>query len=432
VHRVRARSRLPARDRRRVLILVENAPVPFDRRVRQESLALRAAGYEVVVVSPQGSDGDSEPYEVYEGIEIHRFPLREAQRAAGYLREYSAALREIRSLIRRLNADRHFGVVHACNPPDFLLAAAWPLKRQGTRLLFDHHDLSPELYESRYQRKDAFYFALRAAERLAFLAADAVITTNESYRRIAIERGKKRPEEVFVVRNAPDPAQFGPVAPDESAKRGRRHLIAYLGLMGPQDGIDTALRVLALLRTQRDDWHAVFMGDGEVFQEMRQFAEELGLADSVEFTGRVREDRILPILSAADVCISPEPSSPLNDRSTFVKVVEYMAMARPVVAFDLTETRASAGDSALYAPPGDEAAFAACIGTLLDDPEQRRALGECGHARMAGELSWNHSRTQLLRAYAALLDGDHTTSGSSLTPASAASPPTSIPGARSL
>jgi glycosyltransferase involved in cell wall biosynthesis len=404
VGRVRARPRPPERDRRRVLVLVENAPVPFDRRVRQEALALRAAGYEVVVISPQGSDGDSEPYEVYEGIEIHRFPLREAQHAAGYLREYSAALRQIRRLIQRLTSDRHFGVVHACNPPDFLLAAALPLKRQGTRLLFDHHDLSPELYESRYQKKDAVYLALRAAERFAFWTADAVITTNESYRRIAIERGKKRPEKVFVVRNAPDPTQFGPVPPDESVKRGRRHLIAYLGLMGPQDGIDNALRVLSRLRTQREDWHAVFMGHGDVFEEMRQLAEDLGLANFVEFTGRVREDRILPILSAADVCISPEPSNPLNDRSTFVKVVEYMAMARPVVAFDLAETRASAGDSALYAPAGDEVAFADCIATLLDDPEQRRVLGECGHARMAGELSWNHSRTQLLRAYAAVLD----------------------------
>jgi glycosyltransferase involved in cell wall biosynthesis len=403
VRRVRARPRLPERDRRRVLIVVENAPVPFDRRVRQESLALRAAGYEVVVISPEGGGDDSEPYEVYEGIEIHRFPLQEAQRATGYLREYSAALRQIRRLIQRLTFDRQFGVVHACNPPDFLLAAAWPLKRQGTRLLFDHHDLSPELYESRYQKKDAFYYALRAAERFAFSVADAVITTNESYRRIAIERGKRRPDNVFVVRNAPDPTQFGPVAPDESVKRGRQHLIAYLGLMGAQDGIDNALRVLARLRARRDDWHALFMGDGEVFDEMRQFAEELGLADSVEFTGRVRENRILPILSAADVCISPEPSSPLNDRSTFVKVVEYMAMARPVVAFDLPETRASAGDSALYAPPGDEVTFAECIAALLDDPARRRELGECGHARMAGELSWNHSRRQLLRAYAAVL-----------------------------
>jgi glycosyltransferase involved in cell wall biosynthesis len=180
-------------------------------------------------------------------------------------------------------------------------------------------------------------------------------------------------------------------------------LIAYLGLMGPQDGIDTALRVLSLLRAERDDWHAVFMGDGEVFEEMKGLAVALGLEDTVEFTGRVGEDRILPTLSAADVCIAPEPSNPLNDRSTFVKVLEYMAMARPVVAFDLRETRVSAGDAAAYAPPGDEAAFARAIAMLLDDPDKRRELGQCGRKRVNGELGWHHSRKQLLRAYASVL-----------------------------
>jgi glycosyltransferase involved in cell wall biosynthesis len=401
---MQAKLRLPERDRRRVLILVENAPVPLDRRVRQEALALRAAGYEVAVISPQGNQHDSQPYELYEGVEIHRFPHREANHAAGYLREYSGAFVQIRKLIRRLASDRPFGVVQACNPPDFLLMAAWPLKRQGTRLLFDHHDLAPELYETRYGRRDPFYVALRAAERLAFRAADVVITTNESYRRIALERGKKRPEDVFVVRNAPDPAQFRPVEPDESMKRGRPHLITYMGLMAAQDGIDGALRVMAILQAERNDWHAVFMGDGEIFEDMRGLAQDLGVGNFVEFTGLVREDRILPTLSAADVCIAPEPSSPLNDRSTFVKVVEYMAMGCPIVAYDLPETRASAGDAALYAPPGDERAFARCIGALLDDPEQRKVLGERGRERMAGELGWHRSRRELLRAYAAVLD----------------------------
>ena len=276
-------------------------------------------------------------------------------------------------------------------------------QRKGTRLVFDHHDLAPELYEARYGRRDPFYFALRAAERLAFRAADVVITTNESYRRIALERGKQRPEDVFVVRNAPDPAQFRPVEPDESMKRGRPYLITYLGVMAQQDGIDGALRALALLQEERDDWHAVFMGDGEIFEDMRQLAQDLGIGDFVEFTGLVLEDRILPTLSASDVCIAPEPSSPLNDRSTFVKVMEYMAMGCPIVAFDLPETRASAEDAALYAPPGDEQAFARCIATLLNDPEKRRVLGERGRARMAGELSWNKSRHELLRAYATVL-----------------------------
>jgi len=398
-----AGSRLSERERRRALILVENAPVPFDRRVRQEAIALRGAGYEVAVISPQGDEVDVESYELYHGVEIHRFPLRMADRAVAYLREYTSAFGAIRKLVRRLTVERSFGVVQACNPPDFLLAAAWPLKRGGTKLIFDHHDLAPELYEARYGRRGAPYLALRGAERLAFRLADVVITTNESYRAIALERGKKRAEDVFVVRNAPDPEQFRPVEPDESMKRGRPYLIAYLGLMGPQDGIDSALRALALLRDERQDWHAVFMGDGEVYEHMRLLAHNLDLGDLVEFTGRVTEERILPTLSAADVCISPEPSNPLNDRSTFVKVMEYMAMGRAVVAFDLPETRVSAGDAALYAPRGDEGAFARCIARLLDDSELRGALGERGRARMEGELGWHRSREELLRAYASVL-----------------------------
>jgi glycosyltransferase involved in cell wall biosynthesis len=391
------------RDRRRVLIVLENSSMPFDRRVRQEALALRDAGYEVTVISPQGESVDSEPYELFEGVDVYRFPLRMAERAAGYLREYGDAMWRIGKLVRYLSADRPFGVVHACNPPDFLIAVAWPSKRHGTRLIFDHHDLSPELYESRYGRRGAPYLGLRAAERLAFRMADVVITTNESYRAIALERGRKRPNEVFVVRNAPDTEHFRAVTPDNSMKRGRKFLIAYLGLMGRQDGLDAALRALALLRAERDDWHAVFMGDGEAFEEALATAEALSLNGFVEFTGRVREDRILPTLSAADVCLSPEPSNPLNDRSTFVKVMEYMALARPVVAFDLPETRASAGDAALYAPPGDELAFARCVATLLDDDERRLALGEHGRERIATELGWHRSREQLLRAYETLV-----------------------------
>jgi glycosyltransferase involved in cell wall biosynthesis len=399
------RNALSERDRRRVLILVENASVPFDRRVRQESLALREAGYDVEVISPQGAERDRASYDVYEGVKIHRFPARTSGGGpAGYVREYSSALWATHRLLRRLTAARPFAVVHACNPPDFLIGVAWPLKRYGTRLIFDHHDLAPELYESRFGRRGAFHRALLAAERLAFRAADIVITTNESYRQVAIDRGRKRPEEVFVVRNSPDPERFRPVKPDESMKRGRPYLIAYLGLMGPQDGIDCALRVLARLRLERTDWHAVFMGDGDVLDDMRRLANELGLGDSVEFTGRVDDDRILPTLSAADVCIAPEPWNPLNDRSTFNKVLEYMAIGRPVVSFDLSETRVSAGDAALYAASGDEAAFVRCISTLLDDPERRRTLGERGRERMARDLSWKRSRNELLRAYEAVLD----------------------------
>jgi glycosyltransferase involved in cell wall biosynthesis len=385
-------------------MLLENSTAPFDRRVRQEAFALRDASYRVVVISPRGDDYDRERYEVFEGIEIYRYPLRMAAGGAvGYLREYSSALWSTSALMRRLSSKRSFDVVHVCNPPDFLVPLAWSLKRRGARLVFDHHDLAPELYESRFGHRDIFYLALLRLEVLAFRLADVVITTNESYRRIALGRGKKQPGDVFVVRNAPDPDRFRPVAPDESMKKGREFLIAYVGLMGPQDGIDAALRSLALLRRERDDWHAVFMGDGDVLPEMRRLAAQLDVADVVDFTGRVDDARILPVLSAADVCISPEPSNPLNDRSTMVKVMEYMAMGRPVVAFDLPETRVSAAEAALYAPPGDELTFARCIARLLEDRHLRAVLGDRGRDRVQTEIGWHHSKRELLRAYAAVL-----------------------------
>lgn len=387
-----------------VLILVENGSAPSDRRVRHEARTLRDAGYDVVVLSPCGETVDRERFEEWEGIEIHRFPLpTSGGGAAGYLREYSSALWNFARIILRLGWRRRFAVVHACNPPDLLFLVAWPLKLFGVRFVFDHHDLAPELYESKFGRRGAFYHALRLCERLSFLAADVVLATNESYRQIAVGRGRKRPEDVFVVRNGPDTEQFRPGEPDVQLKRGREHLIAYLGLMGPQDGIDSAIRALAHLHRQREDWHAIFMGDGEALDEARALASRVGIADAVEFLGWVGDDDILSVLSTADVCIAPESSSPLNDRSTMIKVLEYMSMARPVVAFDITETRMSAGESALYAPSGDEAAFADRISDLLDQPELRRQLGERGRSRMVDELGWHKSCEALLRAYAAVL-----------------------------
>jgi glycosyltransferase involved in cell wall biosynthesis len=403
---MRRRLPLSEHERRRVLILLENAPAPSDRRVGQESRTLFEAGYEVVVISPSGEVDDREPYEHWHGIEIHRFPLRAAGRGTtGYVREYIGALWKMARLVRRLTSAHRFGIVHACNPPDFLLALALPLRHRGARLVFDHHDLAPELYEARFGKRGLYYRALLVLERFAFAAADVVISTNESYRRVAIERGRKRPSEVFVVRNGPDPEHFRPTPSDDTMKRGRRHLLVYLGTMGPQDGVDLAIRALAHLRLRRADWLAVFMGDGEELERLQTLARDLGLADAVEFLGRVADDRIIPVLSAADVCLAPEPSNPFNDRSTIVKVLEYMAMARPVVAFDLPETRVSAEHAALYAPSGDVAAFAGQIARLLDDPALRTTLGERGRDRVVQELGWHRSRDALLRAYAALSEG---------------------------
>lgn len=385
--------------RGRALILVENLSVPFDRRVWQECEALTRAGYVVTVICPQGTRRDREPFERRDGVDIHRYPLTAAHGGPlGYAREYGTALWRTRRLASRLAAGAPFDIVHACNPPDLLLPAVRMLKRSGTAFLFDHHDLVPELYESRFERgRDLLYRLTLAAERSTFRLADVVVATNESYRQVALTRGGKRPEDVFVVRSAPDLARFVPVAPDDALKRGRPHLIAYLGVMGPQDGVDHALRALARLHERREDWHAVFIGEGDVLPAMQRLAAELGLDGAVEFPGRLPDADVLRILSTADVCLAPDPKNPLNDVSTMNKIVEYMAMSRPVVSYDLVEARVSAGPAALYAT--DEAGFAAAVERLLDDPALRDELGREGRSRVESALSWDHSERELLRAY---------------------------------
>jgi glycosyltransferase involved in cell wall biosynthesis len=388
-------------SRGRTLILVENLSVPFDRRVWQESLSLKRAGFEVVVVCPRGRDRDREPFEVSEGITIHRYRLTSAAGGPlGYVREYAAAFWQTFRLTRRLALEERFDVVHACNPPDFLLVAALFLKRRGTRFIFDHHDLVPELYLSRFRaRRDLLFRFACLLERITFALADVVIATNDSYRAIALTRGRKRPEDVFVVRSAPDLARFRPRDEDVRLKRGKRHLIAYLGVMGPQDGVDHALRALAALRKRRQDWHAVFVGDGDARPAMLDLSDELGLGGDVEFTGRIPDDELLRILGTADVCLAPDPKNPLNDLSTMNKIVEYMAMSRPIVSYDLVEARVSAADSAVYAMPNDELSFAAAIADLFDDPDRRARMGAAGRARIERDLSWQRSEEALLAAY---------------------------------
>ncbi|MFI7701645.1 glycosyltransferase family 4 protein [Nonomuraea sp. NPDC049480] len=386
----------------RALILVENLSVPLDRRVWQESRALHEAGWEVHVICPRGAKQDTEPEVVIDGIHIHRYPLQAATGGpGGYLREYGSALWHTFRLARRLG---RFDVVHGCNPPDLFFLVARAMRGKGTRFVFDQHDLVPELYLSRFSRgEDLLYRAVCRLERMTYRAAHVVIATNESYREVALTRGGKRPEEVFVVRSAPVVERFHQVPQDESVRRGKPYLLCYLGVMGPQDGVDYALRSLARLRDEhgRADWHAVFIGGGDTFDAMVALSRELGLADCVEFTGRIPDEDLMRYLSTADVCLSPDPLNPLNDVSTMNKVMEYMAMARPIVSFELREARVSAGEAAVYAPANDESEFAKLIVRLLDDPDERRRMGEIGRERVAGPLSWEHSKAALLAAYEA-------------------------------
>lgn len=388
----------------RTLLISENASVPSDRRVWNECRTLAHAGWEVVVICPRV--GDDLPYEVLEGVSIHRFTLEPAAGgAAGYLREYAQAAWRVRRLARRLSRERAFDVVHAGNPPDFLLLAARSLRRRGAAFVFDHHDLMPELYRSRFDSGEDWLFrATLALERLAFRLSDVSIATNDSYRRIATQRGGMDPADVFVVRNGPDLRRFGPTAPDPDLRRGRAHLVAYLGVMGPQDGIDHALRALAALRQRRDDWHAVFVGTGDMVEPMHALTTDLGLDDHVEFAGWRGDDDIRRILSTADVCIAPDPPSPLNDCSTMMKIAEYMAMGRPVASYDLTESRVTAGPAALYATPGDPADLGRCLDELLSDAELRDRMGSAGRERTESRLAWHHMEPVLLSAYARALE----------------------------
>ncbi|WP_138734647.1 glycosyltransferase family 4 protein [Modestobacter excelsi] len=387
---------------RHVLVLVENLPVPFDRRVWQESRALTDAGYTVTVICPMGT-GAEEADVTLEGVHVLRYPLRPAQGGPfGFVREYAAAMFHTTRLALRVQRAHPVDVVQACNPPDLLFLVALLLRPRGARFVFDHHDLVPELFVSRFAGGGrALYWATRVLERLTFACADGVIATNESYRAVATGRGGVHPSKVTVVRSGPDLSRFLQRPPDPELRRGKRHLAAYLGVMGPQDGVDYALRALHCLRNDlgRDDVHCIFMGAGDAQQDMIALSEELGLRDMVEFTGRVPDEFVQRCLSTADVCLSPDPKNPLNDVSTMNKVLEYMAMGRPVVSFDLREARVSAGDAAVYAPPDDEAEFAAAIDQLLRDEELRDRMGRRGRQRIETSLSWEHSRRALVEFY---------------------------------
>jgi glycosyltransferase involved in cell wall biosynthesis len=396
-----------ATTQRHILILVENLSVPADRRVWQECCALTEDGFKVTVICPTGTKVDRETEAVIDGVRILRYPLRPSTGGAlGYATEYSSALWNTLRLTMKVRREGRIDAVQACNPPDLFFLIALVLRRAGTRFVFDHHDLVPELFVSRFGNSGRLlYWGTRLAERLTFATANAVISTNQNYRRIAIERGKMASDRVAVVRSAPDLHRFVQREPDVLLRRGKPHLLAYLGVMGPQDGVDYALRSIHLLRNKfgRHDFHCIMMGAGDSLPELQALSEQLGIADIVEFAGWVDDDYIQRCLSTADVCLSPDPMTPFNNVSTMNKVVEYMAMSRAVVSFDLVETRVSADAAAVYVPADDEEAFANAIDDLLDDPDRRRRLGELGRQRVERQLSWDVSRRELIRFYRQVL-----------------------------
>ncbi len=392
---------------RRVLFIVENLPSPFDRRVWQEATTLRDAGYGVAIICPTGKGYESK-HEVIDGIDIYRHNLpTEGSGALGYLVEYTAALFWQFVLAWKVHRKHGFDAIHACNPPDDIFVVGKFYKTFfGKRFLFDHHDINPELYLAKFGRKDFLYKVMLAWERWTFATADVSIATNESYRKIAIERGKMDPEKVFVVRSGPSLERLKILPPNDSLKNGRRFLVGYVGVMGKQEGVHYLLEATkhVVQAINRQDVHFGIVGGGTELDELKTMAKEMGLDDYVTFTGRVPDQEMLEMLNTADVCVNPDVHNEMNDKSTMNKIMEYMALAKPIVQFDLTEGRFSAQDASLYAKRNDPIDMAEKIIELIDDPERRRAMGEFGRNRVVNELEWSYEAPKLLAAYDALFE----------------------------
>jgi glycosyltransferase involved in cell wall biosynthesis len=389
-------------SRVRVLIIVQNLPVPFDRRVWLESQALVAADYDVTVVCPKGK-GDP-GHQVLDGVTIFKYrPYAPGGGALGFVLEYAYSFLATLLLVLRARRVGRFDVLQACNPPDIFWPIAWWLRqRDGSRFVFDHHDLCPELFDSRFP--DGSSLARRgllALEKATFRTADHVVSTNSSYAEIAMRRGGKAPTDVTVVRTGPDGERLRRRAANPACRRGRRHLVAYIGVMGPQDGVDLAVRAAAYVvhELQRSDVSFTFMGSGDSYHDLVALRDELGLQDYLDLPGRVPDETVLDVLSTADLGLSPDPKNPLNDVSTMNKTMEYMAFSLPVVAYDLKETRVSAADAAVYIESGNIAGYAEAIVGLLDDEDRRAAMGRTGRLRIDAELGWPYQREAYVGVY---------------------------------
>ncbi|MBZ9674359.1 glycosyltransferase family 4 protein [Mesorhizobium sp. ES1-1] len=389
---------------RRVLIIVENLPVPFDRRVWSEATTLVKAGYEVSVICPKGK-GATASYEVIDGVHIYRHPLPfDAEGALGYALEYSAALFWEFLLSLKVAWQRGFDVVHACNPPDTIFLIGFFYRLMGKKFVFDHHDINPELYEAKFGRRDFGWKLMLWLERLSFRTADLSIATNESYRDIAITRGGMAPDKVHIVRSGPNLDRVRLMPPDPKWKNGRSFVVGYVGVIGKQEGLDLLLDSIDHLVNvkHRKDIQFVICGGGPELGNIMKETVERGFGDYVTFTGRCPDEILFSALSTADVCVNPDRPSAMNDKSTMNKIMEYMALGKPIVQYDLREGRFSARDSSLYAVCTEPSDFGDKIAQLLDDPERCRLMGEKGRQRVSTELAWSHEAPKLLAAYDAV------------------------------
>ena len=387
-----------------VCIVVENLPVPLDRRVWQEARALRDAGYRVSIICPKGR-GFERSRETLEGIEIRRHRIWEASGPLGYLAEYGWALAAEFFLALKIYARTRFRILQACNPPDTIFLIGIFFKLFGVRFVFDQHDLNPELFEARFQRKGFLYRLVCLAERLTFRTADVSISANESFREVALGRGRISSRRSFVVRSCPALEDCRPQPPRPELKQGRRLMAVYVGVMGPQDGVDLLLESIDHLvkKCGRNDTLFALIGDGTELPKLKKFARQRGLDSFVKFTGPLYGDDLRAYLATADLGVAPDPLNVFNDKLTMNKILEYMAFGLPVVLYPLTEGRRSAGDAALYARPNDPIDFAQQVLKLLDSEALRKELGERGRNRIEESLNWNLEKQALLAAYEAAM-----------------------------
>jgi glycosyltransferase involved in cell wall biosynthesis len=386
---------------KKVLIIVENMSVPMDPRVWKEARSLRAAGYEVSVLCPRTKNA-REGYEFLEGVHIYRHPMvQEGNGHWGYVREYACALFWEVLYSWWIYFRRGFHVIQGCNPPDDIFLVVLPFKLFSVKYVFDHHDVNPELYLSKYGRKDFFYKVQMWLEKSTFRCSDVVISTNNSYREMAMTRGGLSAENIFVVRNGPSPETFKAVPPNPALKNGKRYLVGYVGVMNSQDGLDILIDVaLRVKNLGRRDVHFTCVGKGPELASLRKIVQEKGLEDTVTFTGFVPDAEMVEILSTADVCVNPDRPCQMNSMSTMIKIMEYMALGKPIVQFEGTEGRFSAQEASLYSNGDDGVAdFAEKLLWLLDHPEERERMGQFGRRRIEKELAWEYSVQNLLAAY---------------------------------
>jgi glycosyltransferase involved in cell wall biosynthesis len=386
---------------KKILIIVENMAVPLDPRVWKEARSLRAAGYEVVVLCPRNKNAQ-EGYEFLDGVHIYRHPMaNEGKGHWGYLTEYTCALFWEFLYSWWIYLRRGFHVIQGCNPPDDIFLVALPFKLFGVKYIFDHHDVNPELYLSKYERKDLFYKVLAWLEKATFRCSDVVMSTNNSYRELAMKRGGVRADDIFVVRNGPSMETFKAVPPNPARKHGKRYLVGYVGVMNSQDGLDILLDVASRIKNLgRLDVHFTCVGGGPELPILRKMVQEKQLEDMVTFTGFVPDAELVEILSTSDVCVNPDKPCQMNSMSTMIKIMEYMALGKPIVQFDGTEGRFSAQEASLYSNGSDHVAdLSEKILWLLDHPKERERMGQFGRTRIEKELAWEYSEQHLLAAY---------------------------------